>query len=97
MGPYPPQEVAGIYERRVGFTHRAGRYRLGGSPFSSRFVRVVMYGRISNPGTRPYPPRVKLASTNAGLGLHTVRGGIDSGDRRFRPRFVRVVDVWKEF
>ena len=56
-----------------------------------------MYGRISNPGTRPYPPRVKLASTNAGLGLHTVRGGIDSGDRRFRPRFVRVVDVWKEF
>ena len=43
-----------------------------------------MYGRISKPGTRPCPPRVALASTNAELGLHTVRGGIDSGDRRFR-------------
>ena len=30
-------------------------------------------------------------------GFHTVRGGIDPGDRRFRPRVVGVVDVWKIF
>ena len=30
------------------------------------------------------------------LGLHTVPDGIDSGDRRFRPRCVGV-DVWKDF
>ena len=32
---------------------------------------------ISDAGMGPYRPRVTLASTNAGLGLHTVRGGID--------------------
>ena len=30
-------------------------------------------------------------------GFHTVRGGVDQGDRRFRPVFVRVVHVWKWF
>ena len=25
-----------------------------------------------------------------------MRGGIGAGDRRFRPRFVEVVDVWKD-
>ena len=30
-------------------------------------------------------------------GLHTVRGGIDPGDHRFRPRFVGGADVWKDY
>ena len=41
MGPYPPQEVAGIYEPRVGFTHRTGRYRPGGHRFILQFIGVV--------------------------------------------------------
>ena len=32
-----------------------------------------------------------------GWGFHTVRGGIDPGDHRFRPRDVGFVDVWKYF
>ena len=28
--------------------------------------------------------------------FHAVRRGIDPGGRRFRPRFVGVVDVWKD-
>ena len=30
-------------------------------------------------------------------GFHTLLGGIDLEDVRFRPRFVGVVDVWKDF
>lgn len=30
-------------------------------------------------------------------GFHTVRGGVDPGDRRFFPRFVGVVYIWKDF
>ena len=32
----------------------------------------------------------------SGVGGSTQRGGIDPGDYRFRPRFVGVVDVWKD-
>ena len=32
-----------------------------------------------------------------GWGFHAVRGGIDPGDIRFRPRVVGVVQVWKDF
>ena len=65
-----------------------------------------MYGRISDPGMTSYPPRVVLGLRTRGWGLsrgsggwgfHTVRGVIDPWDRRFRPRFVAVVDVWKIF
>ena len=45
-----------------------------------------MYGRISGPGMRAYPPRVALALRIPSCGFHTVRGGIDPGDRRFRHR-----------
>ena len=32
-----------------------------------------------------------------GLGLYTVRSGIDPGDLRFRPRYVGVMEIWKDF
>ena len=52
-----------------------------------------MYGRISNTGMVTYPPRDALTlctipSQSAigqwGWGFHTVRGGFDPGDHRFR-------------
>ena len=39
----------------------------------------------------------RSAITQWGWGFHTLRGGIDPGNLRFRPRVVRVVDVWKDF
>ena len=30
-------------------------------------------------------------------GFHTLRGGIDPGDLRFRPRLVGVVEIWTDF
>ena len=35
--------------------------------------------------------------TQWGRGFHTLRGGIDPGDLRLRPRVVRVVEIWKDF
>ena len=37
------------------------------------------------------------AITQWGWGFHTLRGGIDPGDLRFRPRVVGVVEIWKDF
>ena len=37
------------------------------------------------------------AITRWGWDFHTLRGGIDPGDMCFRPRFVEVVKVWKDF
>ena len=61
----------------------------------------LVYGRISNPGKGSYTLRMALDSTSAsqsaisplGWGFHTVRGGIDPGDHRFRPWFVGVIDA----
>lgn len=55
-----------------------------------------MYRRISGLGMGPYPPRVALDLPTPNLCFRTVRGGIDPGDRRFRPRFVGVVDICKD-
>ena len=64
-----------------------------------------MYGRISYPEMGSYPPRDALAlfaipSQSAigqwGWGFHTVRGGFDPGNNRFRPQIVGVVMVWKD-
>ena len=41
--------------------------------------------------------RVVLAVRPTGWGFLTVRAGIDPDDRRFRPRFVGAVDMWKDF
>ena len=50
-----------------------------------------MYGMISDPRIGYYPPRVALALRTPGWGFHTMRGGIDQGEHRFRPRLVGVV------
>ena len=51
-----------------------------------------MYGRIYDPGRRPYPTRVVLAPRAPGWVFHNMRGGIDPGDHPFRPRFVGIID-----
>ena len=64
-------------------------------------------GKLSSPGAagpRRWPegqlsPRAgsvsldQLAASQLGCGLHTLRGGIDPGDMRFRPRVVGVIDI----
>ena len=37
------------------------------------------------------------ATSQLGWGFHTLRGGIDPGDLRFRPRVVGVAFIWKHF
>ena len=50
-----------------------------------------MHGIICDPGMSSYPLRVVLA-------LRTIaRGSIHTGDARFRPRFVVIVDVRNDF
>ena len=65
-----------------------------------------MYGRICSPGMGNYHPRGALAlctiPSQSAIGqwvwgFHTVRGGFDPGDHRFRPRVVGVVKVWSDF
>ena len=36
------------------------------------------------------------AITQLGWRFHTLRGGTDPGDLRFRPRVVGVVEIWKD-
>ena len=38
-----------------------------------------------------------ITNQSVGSGFHTVCGGIDPGDLRFRPRVVGVVEIWKEY
>ena len=67
---------------------------------------------LSSPGAagplrcpeRQLSPRVgsmslmsQLVTSQLVRGFNTLRGGIDPGDLRFRPRVVRVVDIWKGF
>ena len=45
-------------------------------------------------------PHISLsqsATRQLGWGFHTLRGGIDPGDPRFRPRVVEIVEIWKGF
>ena len=39
----------------------------------------------------------QLAITQWGWSFHSLRGGIDPGYLRFRPRVVGDVDIWKDF
>ena len=52
-------------------------------------------GQLS-PGAGSMSPS-QYAITQLGWGFHTLRGGIDPGDLRFRPRVVGVVEIWKDF
>ena len=38
-----------------------------------------------------------ISNQSVGLGFPHPAGGIDPGDLRFRPRFVGVVEIWKNF
>ena len=76
----------------------------GKSVFVPGLSELYMYGRIYDPGMGTYPPRDALALCTSpnqsavgrwGWGFHTMWGGFDPGDRRFRPRVVGVVKVWK--
>ena len=71
-----------------------------------KIVGVVKVLRISDPGMETYPARGVLAlctipSQSAtgqwGWVFHTVQGGFDPEDHRFRLQVVGVVDVWSEF
>ena len=73
--------------------------------FLPRFSKLWRYGVAIGSGMGPYPPRVKLAiytSPNQsaigrwGCDFHTMAGGINPGDIRFRSRVVGVVDVWMD-
>ena len=88
-----------ISDRLVGlrFPNRAGRCR--GLRFRPRVVGVVDLW-ISDPGMGTYPPRGALAPCTSasqspigqlGWGFHTVRGGFDPRDNRFRSEVFGVV------
>ena len=40
---------------------------------------------------------IQSAITQWGWSLHTLRGGIDPRDLRFRARFVGAIEIWKDF
>ena len=40
---------------------------------------------------------IQSATSQWGWGFHTLRGGIDPGNLRFRPQVVEVVEIWKDF
>ena len=65
-----------------------------------------MCRRIYDPRMGPHYPRLTLALFSSprqsaigrwGSGFHTVRGGVDPGDHRLRPRAVGVVDIRRDF
>ena len=58
---------------------------------------LQIYGNISDPGMRHYPPRVALALRTPGWGFHTVRSGVDPGELRLRPQVFGVLYVRKDF
>ena len=87
--------------RRLGFPHRAGRYRPGGPLFSSPVRRscrgaegflIKEWGLIVPAWRWLYEPQ-SISDQPMGLGFHTVRGGINPENHRFRPRLVGVVKV----
>ena len=90
----------------LGFPHPAGRYRPEKSAFTSAGIWSCrcMEGFLIRewdpvvPGCRwlyiRSPANQRWARD---WGFHTVRGGFDPGDHRFRPEVVRVVKVLKDF
>ena len=101
MGTYPPRGALALYDPQpisdrpvgLGFPHRAGRCRPGGTPFSSPACRSCscMKGFLIREW-KPILPGVRwLLCTNpsqsatgqCGWGFHTVRGGFDPGGSPF--------------
>ena len=74
--------------------------------FLPRLSELQRFGRISDLGMRPYPPRVELVLFSSpsqsviarwGWGFHAVQGSVDPGNHHFRPHVVGVVELWKHF
>ena len=101
----------------LGFLHPTGRYRPGGSAFSSpgcwihrdmegfliRGWELILPGCVGTSalarGAKRSPRAGSMspsqsATSQRDWGLHTMRGGIDPGDLRFRPRVVGVAKVY---
>ena len=83
-------------------------YTRGMTVFVPGFLDLYMYGRIVIRGweiivpgcggtARLHDPQPTINQPAGGWGFHTLRGGIGPRDVRFRLRFVKVVDVWKDF
>ena len=88
-----PQPTNGV----VGVSTPCGAASTRGiTVFVPSILELYIYEMISDPEVGPCPPRVALALRIPGWGFHTVRGGIDPGDHRFRPRFAGAADVRKD-
>ena len=87
-----------LHEPQLGVSTSSGAVSVRGITFFvPGLLELSLYGRISDPGMGRYPHRMVLALRTPGWGFHTVGGGIDQGDHCFCPRFVKVVDLWKDF
>ena len=98
----PSQSAIGLWG--WGFTP-CGAVSTRGIIIVPRLSELYMYGGICDPGMVKFCPRVTLvlfscpsqsAISRRGWGFHTVRGGFDPGDHRFRPWVVGVVNVWSD-
>ena len=95
MGFYHPRVVLALRLSGQGFYTMRGGIDPGDHRFRPRLLKLQLNGRISDPGMGSYPPRVALALrvsgwqvpiSQWGWGFHTIRGGIDPGNRSFHPR-----------
>ena len=85
----------------VGVSTPCGPVVPGDTRFRTRFVGIVdawnaFYsgdGTVSSPIVAGFTNPRQSTVSQLGWGLHTVRGGIDPGDLRFRPRVVAVVET----
>ena len=90
----------------VGVFHtvRGGIVRRG-NRFRPRIIGVVDVrktfcsedGIEYSPGAGGFTNPSQSAISQWGRRFYTVRGGIDPGDHRSRPRFVGAADLWKDF
>ena len=86
-----------LHELQVGVSTPSGAVSVRGViVFVPGLLELSLHGRISDPGMGRYPHRMALALRTPGWGFHTVGGGIDQEEHCFCPRFVKVVDLWKD-
>ena len=74
-----------LYQPRVGVSKSCGTISTWGTTvFVPGLLKLYMYGNISDRGMGPYPSRMALALRTPSWGFHPLRGGMESGDHRFR-------------
>ena len=91
--------------RNWGFHIVRGGIVRGDNRFRPRLIGVVDMtkafcsedGIVYSPGAGGLTNPSQSVINPWGRGFHTLRGGIDPEDHRFRPQFVAVVDVWNDF